>query len=173
VKLSSKLAAAGAVVGAALSATLMTTPAHAATYNVNLAVGRLGTGAALCLDADGSSGDIYNGDRVMLFPCDNTDYFQVWEMFDDGTIHSALRWDYCLDANWSPDGYHAGTHVTVYQCNYGANQKWYRTSSDGLLHNGADTNLVLDATGGTPVYRGQNVELWYKNGNDNQIWRES
>ena len=89
-KITKKLAVAGAVVGAALSATLAAAPAHAANYNVNIGAGHLGN-TNLCLDADGSSGGLYNGDRVMLMPCDNTDAYQLWEMFDDGTIHSSVR----------------------------------------------------------------------------------
>jgi len=165
-----KLAAVAGVLGAVATVGLQAAPARAATittWNTYLSMGPWSTGG-FCLDSDGSSGDVYSGDRVMLFHCANGDAFQRWDVYDDGTIRPWLGPGLCLDANWS-GSWGPGNNVSLWKCNGGANQKW-NVNGDNTVTSAMNNGWCLDANGSQGYYNGDRIELWYCNGGGNQQW---
>ncbi|GAA1965205.1 RICIN domain-containing protein [Catenulispora subtropica] len=173
-----KSALAAAVTAGCLS-TLMSS-ANAVDPNNYPRLMHSGPDQNLCLDADGSLGRLYAGDKVQLWACNSTDTFQQWTFKDDGTIHSVADDSFCLDASMPYGKLTLGAAVQVYPCNGGANQVWLGAnqptwgSSDPHIYSQAQSVtgqlMYLDANGSTPLHQGTSIDVWTYNGGANQEW---
>ena len=115
----STMAATAAVGAAAVVATALAVPAHAATPKTFRNV----SNTALCLDAAAPNGAVAPRANVTAWRC-NGGGNQLWIVGDDGTIRNASNTTLCLDANASNGDVGPGAQVTAWPCNGGSNQKW-------------------------------------------------
>ncbi len=140
---------------AALAATVVATPAQAATTSTVR-----GVGSSRCLDVPGAIQT--NGTNVQIWDC-NGGTNQRWTLTDNNQL--TVYGNKCLDV--PSHSTTAGTRVQIYTCNGGANQQ-RRANADGTIV-GVQSGLCLDVSGGGTA-NGTAVQLWNCNGGNNQKW---
>jgi len=151
------LAALGAAVAvmAALTTTLVTGPAQAATTGAVR-----GVGSGKCLDVPGASQS--DGTFLQIWDCTGANN-QQWTLTDSSQL--TVYGNKCLDVPGHATT--AGTKVEIWSCNGGTNQQW-RVNSDGTIV-GVESGLCLDVSGAGTA-NGTAVQLWNCSGGSNQKW---
>jgi hypothetical protein len=140
---------------AALAATLLASPAEAATTSAVR-----GVASNRCLDVPGASQT--EGTNVQIWDC-NGGTNQQWTLTDNNQL--TVYGNKCLDVpNHATT---AGTRPVIWTCNGGTNQQW-RANADGTIV-AVESGLCLDVSGGATA-TGTAVQLWNCTGGNNQKW---
>ncbi|MEV7625129.1 RICIN domain-containing protein [Actinoplanes sp. NPDC089786] len=164
----------------------LSAPAAAAPYYQRL---HNQFGNRLCLDAvnDATSNPGHNGDRVQLWTCEPTNYWQWWEFQSAGThngnpVFKIVNWwggTRCLDArtDGSTNPNVEGDPVQIWNCESGAaNQLWQFERNTRRIRSLYGNQLCLDArydAGGNPNQNGDKVQMWTCGGGSWQEWRRT
>jgi hypothetical protein len=147
---------AGAVAAlAALAATLVASPAQAATTSAVR-----GVASGRCLDVPGANQA--DGTNVQIWDCHGGTN-QQWTLTDNNQL--TVYGNKCLDVPGHATT--AGTRPVLWSCNGGTNQQW-RANADGTIV-AVESGLCLDVSGGATA-NGTAVQLWNCNGGSNQKW---
>ncbi|ULR52234.1 non-reducing end alpha-L-arabinofuranosidase family hydrolase [Streptomyces deccanensis] len=147
---------AGAVTAlAALAATLVASPAQAATTSAVR-----GVASGRCLDVSGANQA--DGTNVQIWDC-HSGTNQQWTLTDNNQL--TVYGNKCLDVPGHATT--AGTRPVLWSCNGGTNQQW-RANADGTIV-AVESGLCLDVSGGATA-NGTAVQLWNCNGGNNQKW---
>jgi len=116
--------------------------------------------ASKCLTVQ--NGNIADGTRTELQPCDGRSSQQFTVVPSDGTIR--IGSNFCLDA--SDDRAVNGDPIIVWTCHGGRNQKWRTTDASEIRGLG---NMCVDVSDAL-AKDGQPIILWKCHGESNQKW---